>query len=329
MTPRILFVDDDADVLRGLTKALRKQRERWDMVFAVGGPAALEEVRRATFDVVVTDMRMPEIDGAALLLEVRDHAPTTFRMILSGFSDQRSVTRALPVAHQFLDKPCELKMLIEVVDRACALRALFVSDPLRAVFERVARYASPAVLEGEGGPERTARIVRLATSVFLGTEQSMRSSPDPSSPIGRELRAALALASAAHRAIGQPIAGLSFEELQRHSREIAERAQRSVEDPTTAAEAFTAGLVHDLGKAVIAVALPEEHAAIVQGLAQAGARRSEVERAVLGTSHAEIGAYLLVLWGLPLSVIEAVALHGSAIRPTNAVSMALDAAHAR
>ncbi len=327
--PRVLFVDDDADVLRGLTKALRKQRERWDMVFAIGGPAALEEVRRATFDVVITDMRMPEIDGAALLLEVRDHDPTTVRMILSGFSDPSSVTRALPVAHQFLDKPCELRTLIQVVDRACALRALFVSEPMRAVFERVARHASPTILEMEGGPERVARIVRLATSVFLGTEQSMRSRADPSSPLGRELRAALALASAAHRAIGEPIAGLSFEDLQRHSREIAERAQRSVEDPTIAAEAFTAGLVHDLGKVVIAVALPEEHAAILQRLAQPGVRRADAERAVLGTSHAEIGAYLLALWGLPLSVIEAVALHGSDVRPTNPVSMALDAGHGR
>ncbi|HEX6630253.1 MAG TPA: response regulator, partial [Gemmatimonadaceae bacterium] len=59
---RILFVDDEARILGGLQRMLRPLRDRWDMVFAPGGPAALQELAHGPFDVVVSDMRMPEVD---------------------------------------------------------------------------------------------------------------------------------------------------------------------------------------------------------------------------------------------------------------------------
>src|SRR4051812_42002217 len=103
---RILFVDDEPELLNGLSKALRKQRGRWEMVFAVGPDAALEELARSRFDVVLSDMRMPQIDGAQLLARARDLDPGVFRIILSGYSDRDSLRRSLAVAHQFFDKPC-------------------------------------------------------------------------------------------------------------------------------------------------------------------------------------------------------------------------------
>ena len=64
---RILFVDDEANVLDGLQNLLRKQRHHWDMVFAIDGQTALTELEKAPFDVIVSDMRMPGMDGATLL----------------------------------------------------------------------------------------------------------------------------------------------------------------------------------------------------------------------------------------------------------------------
>src|SRR5262250_288397 len=110
-TRRILFVDDDPQLLSGLGKALRKHRHRWTMVFADSGDAALAEIHRATFDVVVSDMRMPVMDGAELLAQIRDRDPSTIRMILSGFSERNAIVRAQPVAHQFFNKPCMISDL--------------------------------------------------------------------------------------------------------------------------------------------------------------------------------------------------------------------------
>ena len=297
------------------------------MVFAIGGPAGIDELRGATFDVVVSDMRMPDVDGAALLLQVRDHDPTTFRMILSGFSDQNATTRALPLAHHFFDKPCDLKALADAIDRSCRLRTLFSDARLRAVVDHIASLGSPVGSPRSDDPGATARTLRLATSAFLGAEQPAASHPDPTSPSGQEMIAGQALASLAHDALARPIAGLSLDDVQRHSHEVAERAQRGLRDAAAASDAFTAGLVHEIGRLLIAIAMPEDHAAISRRLAQSGARRSVVERELLGTTHGEVGAYVLALWSIPLSVIEAVAFHDDELVPATPISSALRAAH--
>ena len=131
-SPRVLFVDDDAQVLGGLRNVFRKQRDRWDMVFALGGPDGLDQIDAASFDVVISDMRMPQLDGAALLGRVRERDPTTIRMILSGFADREAMARAIPVAQRFFDKPCDFRGLRAAIERGCALRAAFFGDPLCA-----------------------------------------------------------------------------------------------------------------------------------------------------------------------------------------------------
>ena len=109
---RILFVDDDASLLAGLRNVLHRDRKRWDMVFVLGGQAALDELGRARFDAVVSDMRMPDVDGEMLLAAVKEMAPTTLRVMLSG-SDR--------VSQQDLDellvKPCSAANLRAALER--------------------------------------------------------------------------------------------------------------------------------------------------------------------------------------------------------------------
>jgi DNA-binding NtrC family response regulator len=121
---RILFVDDEAHVLDGLRDLLRRQRREWEMVFALGGDAALRELDAQPFHVVVSDMRIPGIDGAALLALVQERYPETVRIILSGQTEHEAALRAVPVAHQFLAKPCDREQLRRAIDRACVSQAL-------------------------------------------------------------------------------------------------------------------------------------------------------------------------------------------------------------
>jgi putative nucleotidyltransferase with HDIG domain len=344
-----LFVDDDPQLLSGLGKGLRKHRDRWAMVFADSGEAALAEIRRTGFDVVVSDMRMPVMDGAALLAEVRDHDPTTIRMILSGFSDRNAIVRALPVAHQFFNKPCDLNELSRAIDRACDLRVLFGSHALRRVIgalgvlppapgvyhelaAMLGRAEAPsdkvaAVVERDVG--LCARVLQIASSAFFDLEQPVRSIAEAVSRIGTEMVVGLALASHAFVLAGDTLPReLSITELQHHSLEVARLARSLVTTREAAGDAFVAGLVHDIGKIVIAAALPDAHAAIVAQVRATGQAVSVVERSVLGTSHAEIGAYLLGLWGLPLPIIHAIAHHNDADPASTPVLAALRAAHA-
>ena len=117
---RVLFVDDEPEVLAGLENLLRKDRHRWEMVFAGDAQSALNAMAKDPVDVVVSDIRMPGTPGTSLLNEVRQRYPAAARIVLSGHAEHESIVRSLPVAHQFLSKPCEattLRFAIERTDR--------------------------------------------------------------------------------------------------------------------------------------------------------------------------------------------------------------------
>jgi YesN/AraC family two-component response regulator len=114
---RILFVDDEPAILAGLEHVLHKDRKRWEMVFALGGQVGLDEIRKEPFDVVVSDMRMPGLDGATLLNLVKDEYPATARIMLSGYADDATIARVLPALHQLLRKPCDVATLRSAIER--------------------------------------------------------------------------------------------------------------------------------------------------------------------------------------------------------------------
>ena len=258
---RVLFVDDEPDVLHAISRALRKNRARWDMVFAIGGPAGLEEVRRATCDVVITDMRMPVLDGAALIGHVRDHDPTTYRFVLSGFSDITTVIDAMPIAHQFFDKPCDLRLLSAAIDQACRLRPLLAgtreivervpATPPRLYHQLAALVARPGIQAGQVVRviERDPRVklVELAAEL-LETEPA--SIGDAVTRLGITLVPAVALAAHAFEVLA-----VSPELRQRSI--IAARAAR--DEP----EAFTAALLRDVGAALAPDRTPAVTASLV------------------------------------------------------------------
>jgi DNA-binding NarL/FixJ family response regulator len=115
---RILFVDDEPLVLQALKSLLRAKRNEWEMVFVGGAADALAELERKPFDVVVSDMRMPNIDGAELLERVAQQWPSTGRLILSGYADAAAKARAAEWAHVCVEKPCELEELSEAIEAA-------------------------------------------------------------------------------------------------------------------------------------------------------------------------------------------------------------------
>src|ERR1051325_11336974 len=87
------------------------------MTFALGGQQALDELRKARLDVVVSDIRMPGIDGAALLHAVNDESPTTSRILLTGYADDASLASLQPLLHKLLSKPCSAATLRKAIEQ--------------------------------------------------------------------------------------------------------------------------------------------------------------------------------------------------------------------
>ncbi|MDR3415760.1 MAG: response regulator [Nevskia sp.] len=327
---RVLFVDDEAAVLTGLRNSLRKQRGEWDMVFVDSGERALEELAKNPFDLVVTDMRMPQMDGAQLLARVKVQYPATGRIVLSGHAEQAAIIRTLPVAHQFLTKPCEPEHLRQVIERVCSLNALMHEQAVRQIIGSVDKLPSvPATYSAlnramakadinmsevarivEQDPAICVKLLQLVNSAYFGLGRQMTSILQAVTYLGMELLRSLVLSVNIFATLDQSrLGGLNLEEIQQRSLQMGRLMRRFLADTRLVEEAFTTALVHDVGRIVLALGLGERYAAVMERAHAEGVPSHLVEKQVLGASHAEIGAYLLGVWGLPFQVVEAVAYH--------------------
>lgn len=313
---QILFVDDEANVLDGLRVLLRKYRHEWAMEFALGGNQALALLEARAFDVVVTDLRMPGVDGLTLLEHLRAHHPHTIRIVLSGDPGRASALAAVPLAHQSLTKPCRPGELDALLARASLLGDLIGDPEVRGAIGRLAELpALPTtyarllrVFEDEQSCTAdvadvvgsdlaiTAKILQLANSAFFGTGRQVTSVAQAIPLMGWETVKTLTLTTELFAARGLSVPVRTFAEgLHEHSLAVALLAADLVEGGDRR-EAFAAGMLHDIGRLVLASVMPEEMAGTPAGAAHAA-------------RHAKVGGYLLGLWGLPPAVIDAVARH--------------------
>src|SRR5437588_3125888 len=130
---RILFVDDDQNVLDGIEHALLDSVAGYQMAFASGATEALRQLEQSEFDVVVANMQMPDMNGAELLTEVARICPHTVRILLSAGVGSDLVLRSSTTAHQFMTKPCDAATLRATLDRALRIRELLVSPGFKTV----------------------------------------------------------------------------------------------------------------------------------------------------------------------------------------------------
>ena len=327
---RIVFVDDEPDVLESLRDAMHRHRHAWAVALCSGGDAALAALAEEPADVVVADMQMPGMDGATLLGHVRDLYPTTIRMVLSGYASPQHLTRASAVAHRFLGKPFDAAELARLIERSCALRELTLqAEAFRRTAAATSLPSRPGVhaqimtiladpawepnhiaLAVESDIAITAKVLQLANSAFFGIGRTVTSVREAVVYLGVETIKSLALmAEAFGKLAPEHLDDFSIEAFQRHAMLVARVAGAILPPGSSQQEAVTAGLLHDIGKLVL---IADDPAVWNELNAIAVERRiplHEVEQEVQGATHAATGAYLLSLWGLPDGVVEAVAHH--------------------
>ncbi|WP_158787942.1 HDOD domain-containing protein [Granulicella sp. L46] len=328
---RILFVDDEENVLNGIRRMLRSSRDEWEMEFVASGEAALQACSERAFDVVVSDLRMPGMDGAQLLSEIRDRYPGTARIVLSGYSDAALAAKAVPVAYRVLGKPCEPAELKETIDRVCTLQEVISQPALRRVIGTLgelptlsATYLALSnaindecssistiakIVEQDVG--MSTKILQVANCGFFGLSSGASSIAQAVGYLGMNVIKTLALQTETFRTFvpSARIPTSYWEKMQRNSQHTAVIAgtlpvTREIREVT-----MIAALLHDAGILALASAMPDQFALALDEIEQKNCSQVEAEEAIFGTSHAEIGAYLLGLWGIPSIAIEAIAHH--------------------
>jgi putative nucleotidyltransferase with HDIG domain len=330
---RILFVDDEPRILDGLRRMLRSRRREWTMHFANGAHEALETLSHEPCDVLVTDIRMPGMTGVELMEEVRSRYPHMVRIALSGQASRETVLRSVGPAHQYLPKPCDAEAIKGTLSRLDMLRELMSSEVLRGAIASLESLPSLpnlcdelAELINRERPSIDAvaeiitrdvamsgKVVQLVSSGFFGPPRFVHDPKQAVTILGVDTLKPLVLAMKIFTRFEVDQAQrFDLEDLWNHSlqtaacaRRIAELAEVPVAD---ADAAFMAGLFHDVGKAVLARQLPDEYLRALQQGKSSGDTLA-AEREVFETTHAEVGAYLLGIWGLIDPVVEAVAYH--------------------
>ena len=286
---RVIFVDDEPRVLEGLKRMLRPKRNEWQMTFVGSAQAALDSLRSEPCEVVVTDMRMPGMNGAELLEVVQREYPNTIRLILSGQAETESVMKALGVSHQFLSKPCDAEILQGTISRAFALRDLAGSDAVKALVARINKLpALPATYQKliealrqpnssladvsriiSTDPSMTARLLKLVNSAYFGLQKPVADVSRAGALLGLDRIMALVLGQGIFSDCDPPVVeGFSMDGLWRHSMSTAAAAHRiaiaeNLERDLVAAS-FLAGMLHDIGKLVLAMGMPEQYARVLK-----------------------------------------------------------------
>ncbi len=325
---RILFVDDEPQVLEALRNSLRGKRKVWDMVFQGSGAAALAALESGPFDVIVSDMRMPHMNGVVFLSQAAKVCPGATRIVLSGHAEESMLARAAMVAHCYLTKPCANELLCATLSRALELQDLLHNEKVRAcagsieslpTVPSVYRALNEALASDRASPELVARIVaddvgmsakllQIVNSSFFGLPRKTTSLLQTVRYLGLATIRSLVLSHSLFEQLGQRNSALA-ELGHEHALGCARTAQQLLKGKPDAELAFTAGLLHDVGSLVLASHMPDDYAEIRAAAAATARPIHVVEHERLGVDHAGVGAYLLGLWGLPHEVLDIVAFH--------------------
>ncbi|HEV3438246.1 MAG TPA: response regulator [Gemmata sp.] len=335
MMRSVMFVDDEPNILEALQRMLRPLRTEWDMQFVRGGGEALVLMAANPVDVIVTDMRMPGMDGDELLEKVREIHPQTVRIVLTGQCARGAVLRLIPLAHRILAKPFDGDGLRNVLRRTHSLRDLLASPSLISVVGHLGglpalpdlyakvlgelekpdvSLADVAVLVSEDVGLVT-KLMQMANSALFGLRQPVNSPTKAIHVLGIEMtRATLLAVNVFNRYDPVALRPFSIDSLWNHSRQTGELAGRIAKaegggDRVT--DATLGGLLHDVGQLTLASQLPDSYKEVLQLTRNEGLALVDAEMRVFGATHAEVGAYLLGLWGLPDPIVEAVAWHHS------------------
>ena len=332
---RILFVDDDTQVLDSLAESLAGRVYDWEWVFLDNVEAAMDVLQGdSAFDVVIADSDIGSVKGTDFLSSVGKEHPAAIRLGIAAQMFQGNVFEQDKTAHQYLPKPCNPEELVQSIKRISEMQEELMSRPLMEIVGRIEKLPSVPALYTEIMTElrspsgtlqhvgeiiskdiaMTTKVLRMANSAFFGFTQRIVDPGHATSLLGINTMTSLVLSSGIFdQSKLPPDSPLNIEDLMDHSAKVAYVARAIAEhegvEKEFADRAFLAGFLHDIGKLVLASEVSDKYAEVARMSDEEGVVMVQAESEILGSNHAQIGGYLLALWGLPEGVVEAVLRH--------------------
>ncbi len=322
---RVLFVDDEPLILRGIENALLFAEYEWDTCFANSGEEAVTCLADSPFDVLVTDMKMPGLSGADVLSHAREHHPAMVRIVLSGECDQELAQRAMPLTHEYVSKPCDPEDLFSIIARVSdasksldspRIAELVGSLDTLPIQPRVFSEIQECINRDEGlaaiaqvvesDVAIATSVIRMANSAFYGFGNRATTVRDAVSRLGSNTVSGIAmnaeLASGASPSLLQDL-----ENLNDLSANVARIVRKLI--GAEAPNASLAGLMRSIGVVVFITCLGEEYLPIQEHFRATGLPDDEAELRLFGATHSEVGAYVLRMWKVDPTVVESVHHH--------------------
>lgn len=331
MQNSILVVDRKMDCLSSIETMLHDPHDEWRFTFVRTGEEALTALRHEGFDVVISHRDFLDMRGADLVQAVQRISPESVRFVLTAPACFDATHRAIPEAHQVVSHPSDPLELEKTVRNACRLRHDLCDGSMKHLLDSIKDlpvlprlYAKMTTLlrDPDAGAEdlaevigrdvgMTAMLLRHVNSAFYGLNSTIGSIRQAVAYLGYTRVKSLVLSEELfkRRDWSMAPAGVDPDAMQQHAYCTAWLAATILEDHPRREDAFTAGLLHDVGKLILAHRLPEQMAAVLRRCAEDQCGLAEAERQEFGAGHAEMGAYVMMKWGLPYFVVEAVARH--------------------
>ena len=331
---RVLFVDDEPMVLQGLSRMLRTEKNNFKASFSTNEPEALSLLAKEHFDVIVVDIRMPQMNGLQLLSEVKTLYPDMVRIILSGELDINMSLKSVSLSHQFLNKPCDPEVLKSTILRTCRLSDFLRNDSMKKILTQIDSLPSMPSIYSEiiqelQSPDAsiqkigiiiakdmalTSKILQLVNSAYFSLPRHISTPEQAAVLLGIDIIKSLVLVAQVFKKFDLGHMPNNFlESLWTHNLmtgKIAKAvAKAKSRDQKIIDNSFIAGLLHDCGKLILASNFPGKYGEIIKNGNEVSGSLWTVEEEILGITHAEVGAYLMDLWGLPSPIIEALAFH--------------------
>jgi len=290
-------------------------------------------MEKEEFDVVVSDMRMPGMDGAELLTQIQKRYPHSIRIMLTGQADEESTLRTIGVVHQFLAKPCDPEKLKNILLRASALHRLMIDGKLKDIVSSIDTLPSLPSLylklqEKIKEPEAslddvgeiisrdiamTAKILQLVNSAFFGLYQTVESPARAVKLLGLDTIKALVLVSQIFSESKIVTEYFSAQSLWTHSMTVGTLSKKIAESETDEKDiinnSYIAGLLHDIGKLILVSKMEVFYADAVLLARQEHIPLRQAEKRIFKATHCDMGAFLIGLWGFPSDIVEAIGFH--------------------
>ncbi len=331
---KIIFVDDEIKIIDGLKRMLHPMRKEWDMEFVDSGQKALDLFEKNHYDIIVSDMRMPETDGLTLLTKIAAKYPDTVRIILSGFADKNIIMNSVGVAHQYLAKPTQPDIIKNTVERILRVREILSDERLKKNVGQIRNVPSLPLLYHKitqhllsQNPSiktvadiiaqdlgMSAKILQMVNSSFFGVSQHVKDITQAMTILGIETVKTLVLSLGLFSQMEtDKVASLRLNRLWNHSINVANLAKKIAQFENASQliidNAYISGMLHDIGRLVMGNEFTVTYKEVIQNAETGVMDMLSAERKFFHTSHCEVGAYLMGLWGFENSIIEAVLFH--------------------